>query len=261
MPEEQKPDRTWLAVCTAAGVAVDVTLNRYSSLLPLWVVVAICSIPVILFAVWIWKVEKATSTLKQQLLKYPVSYVVMFLVLVVVGWGATATTISKAQTASPVNSGERGANIQQHTEGNCSPAIVGDGNTYTCNSRIRYPDLNNAQAHALVDTLAAYDGRRLNVQLVQTGASQETMRFGTHLTNALAHCRFQYSSGSAFIAGNAPAGITATLNSNNLHLLKAIEVFLQKEEFIRAPVRYTLVDNTDAPLTIFIAEPQQETDK
>lgn len=172
------------------------------------------------------------------------------------------------QLAAPVGVAQGGvgnqqtvmqAPITQQNSGGCNQQVIGgNGNTNNCNTRTQYPDLTNAQAHVLVDALAPYAGRQVSVLLVDTGASQETLRFGTHLINTLSHCGFKYSGVNAFVSGSVPVGISATLSSDNLDLLKAIEAFLRDNKFIDNPIRYDLVNKADSPLTIVIAEPQQK---
>jgi len=93
-------------LCTATGVAVDVTLNKYASILPWSAVLGLWAIPLVLFVVWFWRVERTTAWVKHRFLEHPFSYVLMFLILIPFGWGATATMISKLTrktiAASPV---------------------------------------------------------------------------------------------------------------------------------------------------------------
>ncbi|SFS21062.1 hypothetical protein SAMN05421771_4023 [Granulicella pectinivorans] len=88
-------DRLWLALATSTGVAVDVTLNKYSSVLPWYVVVGLWMIPACLFIIWFWRVERTTSWVKHRFLEHPVSYVLMFLVLIPIGFGITSLMIDK----------------------------------------------------------------------------------------------------------------------------------------------------------------------
>jgi hypothetical protein len=103
MPEEPKgDDRLWLVLCTSTGVTVDVTLNKYSSQLPGWLVLGLWGIPAFLFIVWLWHVEKTHGWVKKRFLEHRVSYVVMFLIFVPFVWQATATMISKLRFSEPV---------------------------------------------------------------------------------------------------------------------------------------------------------------
>jgi hypothetical protein len=90
-----KEDRIWLALCTATGVAVDVTLNKYSAILPGIAVLLLWAIPAVLFVVWFWRVEKTRDWVKSRFLEHPVSYALMFLILIPFAWQATATVVSK----------------------------------------------------------------------------------------------------------------------------------------------------------------------
>jgi hypothetical protein len=101
MADKEKGDRIWLVLCTAAGVAVDVTLNKYSSTLPGYVVAAIWVVPAVLFVIWFWRVEKTRDWVKSRFLEHPVSYILMFLILIPFGWQATATMVSKLQPSTP----------------------------------------------------------------------------------------------------------------------------------------------------------------
>src|SRR5271166_4210180 len=97
MVEEPKGDRLWLALCTATGVVVDVTLNKYSSQLPgIWVL-CLWAIPMVLFAVWVWCVEKTHGWVKKRFVEHPVSYIVMFLIFLPFAWQASATMFAKLQ--------------------------------------------------------------------------------------------------------------------------------------------------------------------
>ena len=100
MADKEKRDRIWLALCTAAGVAVDVTLNKYSSTLSGYAVAAIWALPAILFVIWFWRVEKTRDWVKNRFLEHPVSYVLMFLILIPFGWQATATMVSKLKPSA-----------------------------------------------------------------------------------------------------------------------------------------------------------------
>jgi hypothetical protein len=102
MPEKPKEDRLWLVLCTATGVIVDVTLNKYSGQLPDWVVLALWGIPMILFVVWLWRVEKTRDWVRRRFLEHPVSYIVMSLIFIPFVWQATSTMISKLRFSAPI---------------------------------------------------------------------------------------------------------------------------------------------------------------
>lgn len=93
--EKEEGDRTWLVLCTATGVAVDVTLNKYSSSLPGLAVVGIWAVPAVLFVIWFTRVESTQQWVKTRFLEHPVSYVLMFLIIIPFGWGATSTMVAK----------------------------------------------------------------------------------------------------------------------------------------------------------------------
>src|ERR1700740_369480 len=95
MPDNKKGDRRWLALCATTGIAVDVTLNKYSSSLPLWAILVLWCVPALLFVFWFWRVERTDSWLKHEFLKHPVSYIFMFLILIPVGWGMTRILIAR----------------------------------------------------------------------------------------------------------------------------------------------------------------------
>jgi Spy/CpxP family protein refolding chaperone len=101
MPDDQKGDRIWLTLCTATGITVDVTLNKYSSQLPSYVVLGLWAIPCLLFVYWLWRVEKTNGWVKRRFFEHPVSYVVMFLILIPFAWQATRTMVCKLQTPAP----------------------------------------------------------------------------------------------------------------------------------------------------------------
>jgi hypothetical protein len=101
MSDQEGGDRIWLAACTSMGVAVDVTLNKYSSVLPGLAVVAIWALPAIFFIIWFMRVEHTKNWVKARFLEYPVSYVLMFLILIPFGWQATATMIAKLRSSVP----------------------------------------------------------------------------------------------------------------------------------------------------------------
>jgi len=97
--QQPRGDRLWLALCTATGVAVDVTLNKYSSALPGWAVACIWIIPAILFIIWFWRVENTSNWVRLRFLEHPVSYILMFLILIPFSWQATATMVAKLQSS------------------------------------------------------------------------------------------------------------------------------------------------------------------
>lgn len=101
MTGQNRGDRTWLVVCTATGLAVDTTLNKYSSVLPGWAVLVLWAIPALIFLFWFWRVEKTHSWVKTRFLNHPVSYVLMFLILVPFGFQATHTMYSKLLSKGP----------------------------------------------------------------------------------------------------------------------------------------------------------------
>ena len=96
--EKQRGDRLWLVLSTATSVAVGVTLNRYSNVIPVWSVLCLWAIPAVLFVVWFWRVETTHLWVKERFEKHPVSYVLMCLILVPFGWQATASLLSKLHT-------------------------------------------------------------------------------------------------------------------------------------------------------------------
>lgn len=100
MQDESKKDRIWLVLCTVTGVVVDVTLNKFSSMLPSYVVVSLWAVPALLFVIWIWRVEATASWVKRRFLEHPVSYVLMFLILIPFGLQATAKMVSKLKPHS-----------------------------------------------------------------------------------------------------------------------------------------------------------------
>jgi hypothetical protein len=108
-------------LCTATGVTVDVTLNKYSSQLPDVIVLALWAVPAILLAIWIWQVERTHGWVKKRFLEHPVSYVIMFLILIPFGWQATATMISKVHF---LPAKERQKTIMVATAPPKNPAVI-----------------------------------------------------------------------------------------------------------------------------------------
>ncbi len=100
MANQPSGDRIWLALCTVAGVAVNVTLDKYSSSLPGLAVVLIWAVPAILFVVWFIRVETTKNWVKSRFMQNPASYVLMFLILIPFGWVSTSMMIAKLQTKS-----------------------------------------------------------------------------------------------------------------------------------------------------------------
>ena len=95
VPSQPKGDRIWLFLSTFTGVAVDVTLNKYSSILPFSAVAALWAIPAVLLVIWVWQVERTNGWVTKHFLEHPVSYVLLFLIFLPFGWQATATLVSK----------------------------------------------------------------------------------------------------------------------------------------------------------------------
>jgi hypothetical protein len=104
MAEQSKGDRLWLVLSVATGVAVDVTLNKYSGVLPGWGVLCIWAIPAALFIVWVWKVERTSGWLRSRFLEHPVSYVLMFLSCIPIFWYSTTMMVSGMRAKRPVSS-------------------------------------------------------------------------------------------------------------------------------------------------------------
>jgi len=125
MPEQRKGDRIWLVLCTSTGVAVDVTLNKYSSLLPWWAVLGLWLIPAALFVVWFWRVERTTSWVKHHFLERPVSYVLLFLVLIPVGYSVTHELWLKIKPKEVI----QGASVAQNPSAPTSPPAASQPQT------------------------------------------------------------------------------------------------------------------------------------
>ncbi|MDX6458619.1 MAG: hypothetical protein QOE55_2316, partial [Acidobacteriaceae bacterium] len=100
MADNQNGDRIWLVLCTFTGVAVDVTLNKYSSLLPTYAVLLLWCIPAAIFLFWVWRVERVKSWAKERFLNHPFSYVLLFIVFAFVCWQAVNSIRSRLTTSS-----------------------------------------------------------------------------------------------------------------------------------------------------------------
>jgi hypothetical protein len=107
MPEEPKGDKLWLVLSVATGVAVDVTLNKYSSLLPVWAVLCVWAVPTVLLLVWLWKAERTTGRIRSRFKESPFFYIFMALACVPIFWYSTKVLVSRIKgsgvsTAQPV---------------------------------------------------------------------------------------------------------------------------------------------------------------
>lgn len=118
MADERKGDRLWLLLCTLTGIAVDVTLNKYSSVLPGLAVVGIWAILAILFVIWFVRVETTKRWVQTRFLDHPVSYVLMFLILIPFGWGATAAMFAKLHNSPKSKGLQTSQSIQDYPPSN-----------------------------------------------------------------------------------------------------------------------------------------------
>jgi hypothetical protein len=98
MAEKQSGDRIWLVLTTSTGVAVNVTLNKYSSLLPTYAVLLLWCIPGILFFVWLWRVETAKSWMRERFLRHRISYLLLFFAFIFICWQAFVSIQSRLKT-------------------------------------------------------------------------------------------------------------------------------------------------------------------
>jgi hypothetical protein len=86
MPENDsdkpKGDRLWLILSVLTGVAVDVTLNKYSSVLPGLVVLLVWAVPLVLLIVWGFRFEQRTGTIRGKFKQHPISYLLILILLI-----------------------------------------------------------------------------------------------------------------------------------------------------------------------------------
>lgn len=93
MAHTQKGDRLWLALCNVSSIVVDVTLNKYSNLLPKVAVLCLWAIPTCLFVVWTFRAEATKNWWRTRFLKHRASYILMFLILIPFSWLGTSAMI------------------------------------------------------------------------------------------------------------------------------------------------------------------------
>ena len=162
---------------------MDVTLNKYSSLLPWYIVLGLWFIPAILLVIWAWKVDKSQSWFKRQFLEHPVSYSLMFLILVPFGYQATSRMISTLPNNLIPLVGQSPAPTYQQECQNCAQA-QGPHSTATYN-QYGAPQLvmTKETFAAVTKAMKPYAGKKVTVRGDQ--ATADSINYGSNLVRAL----------------------------------------------------------------------------
>jgi hypothetical protein len=65
---QPKVDLLWICLCTSSEVAMSIILNRYSSQMPVLLIIGACAIPIILLIFIAWRHERQHGSLKKKFL-------------------------------------------------------------------------------------------------------------------------------------------------------------------------------------------------
>jgi hypothetical protein len=251
---KQKGDRSWLAVCMSTGVVMDVTLNKYSSVLPWWVVLGLWLIPLCLILIWVIRVERSNSSFKERFLRYPVFFTLTLLVLIVVLGAMTVPIVAKLKslsaippqpqqstspphpappsvnppsTSSPIQKtvpGPRHAKTElppsqvAKTSGACSPAIniQGNGNSTTnvCGPQKYVYIVADSKGKTLEKLFAPLRGKR--IMFVISTSTDDAYQFGSLLVTAAEKAGIAFEGDPRII--NAPGASIVGANPTGLSI-------------------------------------------
>ena len=148
------------------------------------------------------------------------------------------SAISKKPTVGGQVEIAPGASVQQSTTGDCSPAIIGNGNTNNCYSGQKHlPQLTANQTADLVNVMRQFKGHPVWIRFM-TSSAPETIKFAKTLSEALNDAELKEDPPNPTFAQwpPFPPGISFVVGEDQIETASALGIELRKLGIVSGPV-------------------------